>query len=75
MTLYRPHRAYLDEAMKEVFEVNSFADIEDYYKRIGFPLKGKLTCEWYCLDKRINWDTWVVCEDGQAIGFSNGLIK
>jgi hypothetical protein len=75
MTLYRPHRAFLDEAMKEKFEVKSFQDILDYYKRIGFPIKGKLTCEWYSFDKRIDWDTWIVCEDGQAIGFTNGPIE
>lgn len=75
MTLYRPHRGSLAEAMKEVMEVTSLQGIREYYIKRGFSVEEPLTCKWYAFDKRINWDTWIVCENGKALGFSNGPLE
>ena len=74
MVLYRPHRRFLDEAMKEVSEVNSMPELA----RLLTPeLKDgdKITVEKYGgFDERIGWDTYIVCINGQACGFTNGPL-
>lgn len=70
MTLFRPNRRYLDEAMAEVREITSLEEVRPSYA----PL-AKLTLEKYSYDKRINWDTYIALEDGNAFGFTNGPLK
>lgn len=67
---YRSHRGSLAESMKTAIEVS---DLEDLARKLGTT--GKLTCKWYAKDDRIGWDTWLVCEDGCAIGMSDGNLS
>ena len=69
MTLFRRHREFLDDAMKTVVEVSSIAEIE---KITGYT---NVTVKKYSYDHRIMWDTYIVCENGRACGFTNGLLK
>jgi hypothetical protein len=70
MVLFRRHREFLDEAMKTVTEVNSIKDIEDI---TGYT---NITVEKYGgFDKRIGWDTYIVCENGRGCGFTNGPLE
>jgi hypothetical protein len=67
---YREHRGSLADSMETVIEVKSLKDLAQKMK-----YKGILTCKWYCKDDRIGWDTWLICEDGCAIGMSDGELK
>lgn len=69
MVLFRPHREFLDQAMAEVREVITLEETRPSYGK-----DSKLTCEWYSFDHRIDWDTYICCEDGNAYGFSNGPL-
>jgi hypothetical protein len=64
--LFRPQRGSLEDAMKEVIEVSSLAELE---KKINWP---NLTTKFYCHDHRIGWNTWIVMSNGTAIGYANG---
>lgn len=67
--LFRPHRMFLDEAMAEVQEVNNIEDIE---RITGYT---NITVEKYGgIDERNGWDTYIVCENGRACGFTNGPL-
>lgn len=68
MVLFRPNREFLDEAMKEVQEVSCIKEIEVI---TGY---NNITVEPYSYDKRINWDTYIVCENGRGCGFTNGPL-
>lgn len=68
MVLFRQHREFLDEAMETVQEISSIADIE---RITGY---NNITVEKYAYDKRIDWDTYIVCENGRACGFTNGPL-
>lgn len=70
MTLFRPHRRFLDEAMAEVRSITSLEEVRPSYAPFA-----KLTLEKYSYDKRINWDTYIALADGQAFGFTNGPLK
>jgi hypothetical protein len=63
---YRDHRETLVESMKTVREIRSLDEIQS---------TGKLTCKYYGYDSRIGWETWIVCENGCGIGFSDGELK
>ena len=67
---YREHRGSLADSMETVIEVKDLKDLAEKMK-----YKGKLTCEWYAKDDRIGWDTWLVCEDGCAIGMADGNLN
>lgn len=76
--LFRPHRALLADAMKEVVEVFHKSDLVNYLnKKNKFGpdiLVENLTIKHYCYDERIQWDTFIVCDQGNAIGFTNGPL-
>jgi hypothetical protein len=73
--LYRPHRATLQEAMEEVTEVSSIEDIAKFETNDFYHIDAKdITVEYYCYDERIDWKTYIVCNKGNAIGFTNGPL-
>lgn len=76
---FRHQRGSLKESMATVQEVETLEDIRSILsakrKEIGLEAPiGELTCKHYSYDSRINWDTWIICENGSAIGFSNGEL-
>lgn len=72
MTKFRHQRGSLENSLQTTVEVESLNDLkkhlEDYYKRPERPI-GNLSCHYYGFDSRINWNTWIICEDGDGIGF------
>jgi hypothetical protein len=82
MTLYRPHRGSLADAMREVVEVNDFAQlvrhmrrgVESWYPPAAMPTMENTTIEPYGFDDRIGWDTHIVLVKGEAWGFTNGAL-
>lgn len=75
---FRFHKGSLENSMKTICEVIDLNDLKNIIEKnenwLERPI-GTLTCNHYCYDYRIDWDTWVVCNDGSAIGFSNGELK
>lgn len=67
--LFRPQRGSLEEAMKEVIEVSSLSELENK------TTWTNLTTKFYCFDSRINWDTWIILSNGNAVGYANGELK
>lgn len=67
---FRPQRRTLEESMAEAVEVNSLADV-----RKIMDVSGRVKCEYYCYDDRINWDTWLIIHEGWVIGMSNGKLN
>ena len=67
----------LDEAMQLASDIASKADLMAYlcehYDFWG-PTEENVTCEPYCYDERIGWDTHLICVDGKAALFSDGPI-
>jgi len=73
MPLFRYHRGSLEESMKTIIEVNSLDDLK---KKLSEEYgETNLTCDFYCFDKRINWDTYMIRSNGDIIGFSDGELK
>lgn len=67
----------LDEAMALVKEFHSRAELEAFLKAewLGWKEGSVVTCEKYGgFDKRIGWDTHLICVDGKAALFSDGPI-
>ncbi len=70
--LYRDHKGTLADSMDTVQEMADFAELASYVeKRSG---AGVITVEPYSYDKRIEWDVYLVCNDGQAVGYTNGPV-
>ncbi len=62
---YRPHRAHLDESMKEVVELHDRAALVAHVARDlgkwGYELTdADLRVEPYVFDERVGWDTHIV---------------
>lgn len=79
MTLFRPQRAELAEAMEQVCEVSSLSDLADHLYRqlepFGESVKPEdITIKPYSYDARIGWDTHVVMVRGSVMGFTNGPL-
>jgi hypothetical protein len=58
--------------MATVQEVESLSELrsllETSRKEIGLNSSvGQLTCQPYSYDVRIQWETWIICENGAAI--------
>lgn len=74
MTLFRPHRSLLSEAMAEIKQVDNRHDIEVL---TGYKI---VAVESYGYDERVGWNTYIVLTDDmpgyarQAIGFTNGPL-
>lgn len=76
MTLYRDHRGSLSESMKTIIEVKSIDDIRKHImKDWPFDTLGEITVKPYAYDHRIEWETYAVCVDGNAFGFTNGPLE
>jgi hypothetical protein len=69
--LFRIQRGGLEESMKEATPVTKLEDIREIVPWAN----GKLTTKYYGYDERVAWDTWIVCNDGQAIGFASGKLE
>lgn len=76
---FRFHRGSLEESLQTVREVQSLDDVRELLVReVGLsllPEHFKLTCRYYTHDKRIDWQTWIVLNDGLPVGFSDGELK
>ena len=70
MLKYRPHRGSLAAAMEEVSEYGSIEQLKSHLNKEGFKY---IEFEWYCYDKRISWNTYLVTSKGSAIGFTDGI--
>ena len=71
--LVRKHKGDYADSMETTKEIDATLDaVADYFER---PVKW-ITVEPYSgIDKRNGWDTYIVCADGAAIGFTNGGVK
>ena len=67
--LYRDHRGSLVDSMSTVQEMSSFQQLEEHCFKIYGP--GEITIRSYGYDARIDWDTFIVCHNGNAMGFTN----
>ena len=68
--LFRLHRGSLEESMKTIREITCIEDIKMFTNS-----DSPITCKWYCHDERIDWDTWIIKQDGFVLGFTNGEVK
>lgn len=89
MTLYRPHRGMLADAMKEAVEVADFdaliahmrALVAGFYPEDQMPTAENTTVEPYGgFDARIGWHTHIVlvstsAGSSQVWGFTNGPME
>lgn len=75
----RQHRAFLEDSIKTVTEIEpTISAIRAYFKQESpFPdmYNGKIEIKPYDFDERINWDTYIITIDGNAIGFTNQLVE
>ena len=78
---YRPHRRLLCESLKDCVNVEDMAALIKHLKA-SWPSymktfeDGDVSVKKYGgFDKRIGWDTHIVCINGNDIGFTNGEIK
>jgi len=70
--LVRNIRELLDESMRTVKSINpTLEDVCKFFETE--PSRTKV--EFYVYDKRIGWDTYIVTEDGRAIGYCNSPIE
>lgn len=71
--LFRPVRAYLDEAMKEV---QSWYTLEDLKKLLPSYVnkEGKIEFKDQGVDKRIGWRSYLLSVDGVACGHTDGEV-
>ena len=67
---YRPQRGSLAESMELVEEVPETMSALARHLRVA---RKQLGVKKYCFDERIQWDTYLVTIDGQAVGFTNAL--
>lgn len=71
MVKFRPHCPLLADAMSKVKEVESIDKlIEHLENSYAIPTKinrEKFKIEKYGFDERINWDTYIVFEDGYGV--------
>ena len=76
---YRHHRGSLEASLETVIEIHSLDELKKVLMKDRKAQQfsdevGELTCKHYCYDERIKWNTWLICEDGNAIGFSDGEL-
>lgn len=58
------------ESLEQSFEVNGWKEIMNLIRARDLP-KGRLAIKPYGLDTRIDWLTYIVTIDGQAVGYTN----
>ncbi len=74
MIKYRPHCGGLAEAMERVVNVSSIEDLLTHIDASFGATPENITIEPYGYDKRIEWNTHLVCVDGKAIGYTDGKL-
>jgi hypothetical protein len=82
VTLFRPHRGELADAMDEVVELPSFAALVAHLNHLHREEYGpdRVKVEPYGIDgkpsfdRRVGWHTYIVTVDGMAAGFTNGPL-
>lgn len=74
---FRMHRSSLEKSLETAFDVSSLSDLKNKIdeKNLYYTSCENLACKYYCYDGRIDWDTWIITENGNAIGFSDGELK
>lgn len=80
---FRMHRGGLLESLATTVSVESLDDVLKVVEELQpfsvfyNPNKcRKLSCEFYCNDDRINWETWAIKDgNGHIIGFSDGPLQ
>ena len=70
--LYRDHMGSLFSSMETVQTMNDFSELEAYLHKCFGP--GEITVKPYYYDRRIGWDTHLVCHEGRAVGYTDGAI-
>lgn len=67
--LYRPQRATLDEAMAELKEFGSLKECLEWIVKDadGLLTLDRLFISYYGYDKRIDWETYIVCDGSEEI--------
>ena len=68
----------IDEAMSRVVEIEDWEDLFRYLKReydFWQPTDENVEIKFYCQDKRIGWNTYLVTIDGKAAVFTNGPVQ
>ncbi|MEK6883043.1 MAG: hypothetical protein AABY22_25690 [Nanoarchaeota archaeon] len=74
----RKHRRFLFESMETVKEIepNKESIRKFFTENEDFPeiYEGNIEVEPYGFDKRIGWDTYIVCINGKAVGFTDGPL-
>lgn len=68
---FRPVRELLEEAMKNVVE---FETLQELTALVTDDSKAIVEFKHQGYDKRIGWDTYIVCVNGQAMGYTNGVV-
>lgn len=71
--LFRPVRAYLDEAMKEVQNWYTLEDLKKLLPSYVNP-EGRIEFDDQGVDTRIGWRSYLLSVDGVACGHTDGKI-
>ncbi len=67
---FRWHKGGLEESMATTIEDTP----DNIRKEISSKTPGVITSKFYCMDRRINWETYLVLVDDVPVGFSNKNI-
>jgi len=74
-SLFRWHRGSLDESMATVVPCESMAELLAILQGVDADVTGeRVDVKHYTYDERIEWDTYLVTVDGQAVGMTNGEL-
>lgn len=71
--LFRPVREFLDDAMKEVQEWYTLADLKTLLPNY-VDVEGKIEFDDQGIDERIGWRSYLLSVDGVACGHTDGKI-
>jgi len=74
---FRWHRGSLDDSMQTVVDFESFDGLVSILRATPYTPSfdtSDIKVEKYCYDPRIEWDTYIVTIDGNAIGFTDGPL-
>ena len=69
---YRHQRGGLKESMETVVEIEPTIDALAVILKVP---PSAITVEPYTYDKRIDWDTYLVCIEGNAVGYTNAFVE
>jgi hypothetical protein len=69
---FREQRGGLAESMKTVQEIEPTIDALAVILKVP---PSAITVKPYTHDKRIDWDTYLVCVEGNAVGFTNAFVE